>query len=77
MWLSILNYQIGQVEFYDISQYQEENYPVLDDIVDEDLVAQCWLADNGFNLDEVEYMVTNEAPNLYNGNLQTVIDILL
>ena len=77
MWISILNYNSGQVEFYDIGQYQEENYPVLDDIVDEDFVVQCWLDDNGFNLDEVEYMITNEAPELYNGNTQTIIDVPL
>lgn len=77
MWLTILNYNSGQIEFYDISQYQEENYPILDDLIDENDVAQYWLVDNNFNLDEVEFMVTDEAPELYNGNLQTIIDIPL
>lgn len=77
MWISILNYNSGQVEFHDISQYQEENYPVLDDTVDENYIAEHWLTDNNFNLDEVEYMVTNEAPELYDGNTQTIIDIPL
>ncbi len=77
MWISILNYNSGRVEFHDISRYQEENYPILDDLIDENDVAQYWLVDNNFNLDEVEFMLTDEAPELYDGNTQTIIDIPL
>ena len=35
MWISILNYNLGQIEVHDISEYQEENYPVLNDVFDE------------------------------------------
>lgn len=77
MWISILNYNSGRIEVYDISQYQEEQYPILDDLIDENDVAQYWLIDNNFNLDEVEYMVSDDAPEIYDGNLQTVIDVSL
>ena len=77
MWISILNYNSGQIEIHDISQYQEENYPVLNNVFDKDYVAENWLIDNHFNSDEVEYMITNDAPEIYDGNTQTIIDMPL
>lgn len=77
MWISILNYNSGQIEVHDISQYQEERYPVLDNIVDENYVGRNWLIDNDFNLDEVEFMITDDAPEIYDGNTQTIIDMPL
>lgn len=75
MWISILNYNKGQLEVYDISQYQEETYPVFDDIVDENYIAEHWLTDNNFNLDEVEYMVTDECPLCVVNNLETHLNL--
>lgn len=68
MWISILNYASGLVEFYDISQY-EHSAPT------EEEIAENWLYDKGYKLSEVAYMITDEAPELYNGNTQTIIDI--
>lgn len=70
MWISILNYASDLVEFYDISRC-EYSAPT------EEEIAENWLIDNGFNLDEVAYMITDEAPELYDGNTQTIIDIPL
>lgn len=70
MWISILNYASGQVEFHNISKCEYSAST-------EEEIAENWLIDNGFNSDEVEYMLTDEAPELYNGNTQTIIDIQL
>lgn len=75
MWISILNYNIGQIEVYDISKYQQENYPVLTDIFDKDYVAENWLIDNHFNSDEVEYMVTDECPLCIVNNIETYLNL--
>ena len=70
MWISILNYASGLVEFHDISQceYSASN---------EEEIAENWLYDKGYEPSEVAYMITDEAPELYNGNTQTIIDIQL
>lgn len=70
MWISILNYNLGQIEVHDISRC-EYSAPT------EEEIAENWLYDKGYELDEVAYMITDEAPELYNGNTQTIIDIPL
>ena len=70
MWISILNYASGLVEFHDISRC-EYSAPT------EEEIAENWLYDKGYELDEVAYMITDEAPELYNGNTQTIIDMPL
>ena len=75
MQISILNYNIGQIEIYDISQYQQENHPVLNDIFYKDYVTENWLIDNHFNSDEVEYMVTEECPLCVVNNVETHVNL--
>lgn len=70
MWISILNYASDLVEFHDISQC-EYSAPT------EVEIAENWLYDKGYKLSEISYMITDEAPKLYNGNTQTIIDIQL
>lgn len=70
MWISILNYASGLVEFCNISQCKC-SAPTEEEIVEN------WLYDKGYKLDEVAYMITDEAPELYNGNTQTIIDVQL
>lgn len=70
MWLSILNYASGLIEVYDISQY-EYSAPT------EEEIAKDWLYHKGYKLSEVSYMITKEAPEIYNGNTENVIDISL
>lgn len=75
MWISILNYNSGQIEIHDISEYQEENYGNCNALPSE--IAESWLLDNGFDADEIDYMITSSAPEIYDGNTQNVIDIPL
>lgn len=77
MWLSILNYNLSQIEIHDIAEYQEENYGNCDALPSSNEIAENWLHDNGFNVDEVDYMITISAPEIYDGNTQNVIDIPL
>ena len=77
MWISILNYNSGQIEVHDISEYQKENYGNSNDMPSADEIAENWLYDKGYELSEVDYMITDEAPELYNGNTQTIIDMPL
>lgn len=77
MWLSILNYTLSQIEVHDIAEYQKENYGNCDALPSNNEIAESWLRDNGFNANEVDYMITNDAPEIYDGNTQNVIDIPL
>ena len=73
MWISILNYNSGQIEIHDISEYQEENYGNSDSIPSADKIAENWLHDKGYKLCEVCYMLTDDAPEIYNGITQTTV----
>lgn len=77
MWISILNYNLSQIEIYNIAEYQEENYGNCDALPSEDEIAESWLRDNGFNANEVDYMITISAPEIYDGNTQNIIDMPL
>ena len=68
MWISILNYNLGQIEVHDISEYEDIS-------PNENEVVDYWLSKEGYNPNNISYMVTDEAPELYNGNTQTIIDI--
>ena len=70
MWISILNYNSGQVEFHDISEY-ENIAPTENEIVD------YWLSKEGYNPNNISYMITNDAPEIYDGNTQNIIDMPL
>ena len=70
MWISILNYNSGQIEVHDISEY-ENIAPTENEVVD------CWLSKEGYNPNNISYMITNDAPEIYDGNTQTIIDIQL
>ena len=73
MWISILNYNMGQIEVADVTEDFAENKTATDD----NERATDWLESNDYCPDEVAYMLTDEAPELYNGNTQTIIDIQL
>ena len=70
MWISILNYNIGQIEVHDISEY-ENIAPNENEVVD------YWLSKEGYNPNNIYYMITNDSPEIYDGNTQTVIDMPL
>ena len=73
MWISILNYNSGQIEIHDISEY----YGNSDAILSDDEIAENWLSKEGYNPNNISYMITNDAPEIYDGNTQTVIDMPL
>lgn len=70
MWISILNYNSGQIEVHDISEYEDIS-PNEYDVVD------YWLSKEGYNPKNISYMITNDAPEIYDGNTQTIIDMPL
>ena len=70
MWISILNYNSGQIEVHDISEYEDIS-PNEYDVVD-----YC-LSKEGYNPKNISYMITNDAPEIYDGNTQTIIDMPL
>lgn len=80
MWISILNYGSGQIEIHDLTEYANaycsSKYAKGADCSDDNIV-DSWLSEKDYNLDIISYMVTDEAPEIYNGNTQTVIDIPL
>lgn len=73
MWISILNYNSGQIEVHDISEY----YGNSDAILSDDEIAENWLYKEGYNPNNISYMITNNAPEIYDGNTQTIIDMPL
>ena len=53
-----------------ISEY-EDVAPTENEVVD------YWLSKEGYNPNNISYMITNDAPEIYDGNTQNVIDIPL
>ena len=74
MWISILNYATGQIEVADLSEYEEET-----GIHDAEQLAESWLRSNCFHssFTDTDYMVTEEAPYIYDHNTQNYIDMPL
>lgn len=71
MWISILNYNSGQIEVHDISEY----YGNCDAILSNDEIAENWLYDNGYKPSEVNYMLTDECPLCIVNNLETHLNL--
>lgn len=57
MWISILNYNMGQIEVGDMTDFDLDT-----NNTDADTIAEMWLLSNGYNSDEVKYMLTDECP---------------
>lgn len=57
MWISILNYNMGQIEVADMTDFDLDT-----NNTDADTIAEMWLLSNGYNSDEVKYMLTDECP---------------
>lgn len=70
MWISILNYNIGQIEVADIT-----NFDLNTNNTDADAIAEMWLISNGYNLDEVSYMLTEECPLCVVNNVETHLNL--
>lgn len=70
MWISILNYNIGQIEVADITDFDLDT-----NNTDANTIAEMWLLSNGYNSDEVKYMLTDECPLCVVNNVETHLNL--
>ena len=73
MWISILNYNIGQIEVVDITDFDSDIDK--DSNIDTNQIAEMWLISNGYNADEVNYMITEECPLCVVNNVETHLNL--
>ena len=70
MWISILNYNIGQIEVADITDFDLDT-----NNTDANTIAEMWLISNDYNPDEVNYMLTDECPLCVVNNVETNLNL--
>ena len=70
MWISILNYNTGQIEVSDMADFYLNT-----NNTDADAIAEMWLISNGYNPDEVNYMLTDECPLCVVNNVETHLNL--
>ena len=70
MWISILNYNIGQIEVVDITDFYLDT-----NNTDANTIAEMWLISNDYNPDEVNYMLTEECPLCVVNNVETHLNL--
>ena len=70
MWISILNYNIGQIEVIDINEFDLDT-----NNTDANTIAEMWLISNDYNPDEVNYMLTEECPLCVINNVETHLNL--
>lgn len=60
---------MGQIEVADITDFDAD--------VDKDTnqIAEMWLLSNGYNSDEVKYMLTDECPLCVVNNVETHLNL--
>ena len=71
MWISILNYNMGQIEVADVTDDFAENNVALTD----DERATDWLESNGYCSTEVVFMLTDECPLCVVNNVETHLNL--
>ena len=70
MWISILNYNIGQIEVADITDFDLDT-----NNTDANTIAEMWLISNNYNPDEVNYILTEECPLCVVNNVETHLNL--
>ena len=70
MWISILNYNMGQIEVADITDFDLDT-----NNTDANTIAEMWLISNDYNPDEVNYMITDECPLCVVNNVETHLNL--
>ena len=70
MWISILNYNIGQIEVADMTDFDLDT-----NNTDANTIAEMWLISNDYNPDEVNYMITEECPLCVVNNVETHLNL--
>ena len=70
MWISILNYNMGEIEVVDITDFDLDT-----NNTDANTIAEMWLISNSYNPDEVNYMLTEECPLCVVNNVETHLNL--
>ena len=70
MWISILNYNMGQIEVADITDFDLDT-----NNTDANTIVEMWLISNDYNPDEVNYMITDECPLCVVNNVETHLNL--
>ena len=70
MWISILNYNAGQIEVADMTDFDLDT-----NNTDANTIAEMWLISNDYNPDEVNYMITEECPLCVVNNVETHLNL--
>ena len=70
MWISILNYNIGQIEVVDMTDFDLDT-----NNTDANTIAEMWLISNDYNPDEVNYMITEECPLCIVNNVEIHLNL--
>lgn len=71
MWISILNYNMGQIEVTDVTDDFAEDETAADD----NERAVNWLESNGYCSAETVFMLTDECPLCVVNNLETHLNL--
>ena len=61
---------MGQIEVADMTDFDLDT-----NNTDADTIAEMWLLSNGYNSDEVKYMLTDECPLCVVNNLETHLNL--
>ena len=73
MRISILNYNIGQIEVVDITDFDADIDK--DSNIDPNQIVEMWLISNSYNPDEVNYMLTDECPLCVVNNVENNLNL--
>lgn len=71
MWISILNYNIGQIEVADVTDCFAEN----ETATDNNEKAVDWLESNSYCSAETAFMLTDECPLCVVNNVETHLNL--
>lgn len=71
MWISILNYNLGQIEVTDVTDDFAEDETAADD----NERAVNWLESNGYCSAETVFMLTDECPLCVLNNVETHLNL--
>lgn len=71
MWISILNYNMGQIEVTDVTDDFAEDETAADD----NERAVNWLESNGYCSAETVFMLTDECPLCVLNNVETHLNL--
>lgn len=71
MWISILNYNTGQIEVADVTEDFAENETAVDD----NEKAVDWFESNGYCSAETVFMLTDECPVCVVNNVETHLNL--